>query len=171
MGCIRQVKNLVYIVPARAGSVYTIDLDSASPLPRFQHALPEIPSSPKIFGRKQIGIASTVDVSENGEHFIVFTHNMRRIFHLTRTSARPLEEGFIGDVNSFSFIGNDAGVCFMKASTEYRLYNLKTRDFVRSFHFAFAPHFSLMGDQCIWSTGSSMSVHRQTARRLQSERS
>ena len=167
IGCIRQVKNLIYIVPARAGSVYVIDLSAPLPHPSFLHTLPEIPSYTQRLGKsatlKQIGIASMLDVSENGQNFIVCVHNIQRIFHLTKTTVRPLEKQLKLDINGFAFIGNDAVVCFIRASTEYRLYNLKSEDFVRSFHFAFVPHFSLMGNRCIWSVGPSMSVHRQIA--------
>jgi hypothetical protein len=167
IGCIRQVRNLIYIIPGRAGSVHAIDLSAPNPHPSFLHTLPHIPNDTKWFGRnatlKQIGIASMMDVSENGENFVIHVHNMQRIFHLTKTSIRPLEKKLKLDINSFAFIGNNAVVCFIKASTEYRLYNLTSQDFVRSFHFAFIPHFSLMGDQCIWSVGPSMSVYRQIA--------
>jgi hypothetical protein len=147
--------------------VHVFDLNATVPTLSFLHALPEIPSITRRFGRNrvrtQIGIASTMDVSENGDHFLVFAHNAQCIYHLTKTSVRLLEESCRGHINSFSFLGNDSVVCFMKDSTEYRLYNLRTRDFVRSFHFAVVPRFSLMGCRGIWSIGPSMSVFGQSA--------
>jgi hypothetical protein len=166
IGCIRQVKHLIYIMPSRGCSVFAINLLASNPCPVFLHSLPKIPSSANRLGRnavlKQQGIASMMDVSEDGENFIVHVQNMKCVFHLTKSTIRLLVDRSI-EINSVAFIGNNAVVCFVKASTEYRLYNLKTRDFVRSFHFDFVPHFSLMGAKCIWSIGPSMSVHRQIA--------
>jgi hypothetical protein len=169
IGCIRQVKHLIYIIPTRGCSVFAINLNAAEPCPVFLHTLPKLPSSAQWLGRnaviKQVGIASMLDVSDDGENFIIHAQNLRRIFHLTSSTIRPLSHLNI-DINSFSFVGNDAVVCFIKASPEYRLYNLKTRDFVRSFRFDFVPHFSLVGKTCVWSVGPAMSVHRQVAKEV-----
>ena len=167
IGCIRQVKHLIYIMPARGSSVYAINLLSADPCPTFLHTLPTIPSGPKWRGTttvyQQKGLATMMDVSEDGENFIIHAKNMKRVYHMTKTSIRPLEKSSM-DINSFGFIGNDAVVCFIRASTEYRLYNLITNDFVRSFHFDFVPQFALLGNKCIWSVGHCMSVYRQIAK-------
>lgn len=167
IGCIRQVKHLIYIMPARGSSVCAINLLAADPYPVFLHTLPVIPSGAKWRTKntviQQNGVAAMMDVSEDGQNFIVHVKNMKRVYHMTKSSIRSLEQGSM-DINSFGFIGNDAVVCFIKASAEYRLYNLLTNDRVRSFHFTFVPQFALLGNQCIWSVGHCMSVYRQIAK-------
>lgn len=167
IGCIRQVKNMIYIVPARVGCVYTIDLNDVNLHPILRHTLPELPNGVSwLTGRsgiREISIASMMEVSENGENFIVSVSSMKQAFHLTKATIRPLDKFQKLDIYACSIIGNNAAICFMTDSSEYRLYNLKTKDFVKAFRFAYRPFFSLMRNNCIWSMDSTMAVYRQIA--------
>jgi hypothetical protein len=167
LGCIRQVKNLIYIVPARVGCVYTIDLNDTNLHPILRHTLPELPNGISWFtgksGVQEISIASMMEVSENGDNFIVSVSSMKQVFHLTKSAIRPLDKFRKLDISACSVLGNTAAICFMMDSSEYRLYNLKTKDFVKAFQFAYTPFFSLMRNNCIWSMDSTMAVYRQIA--------
>jgi hypothetical protein len=105
-----------------------------------------------------------LDVSDNGEHFLVHVNRLQSIFHVTSSTVRSLEPRLKLNFNGFSVIGNQAAVCFIRNSREYRLYNLKTKSLVRKFQFEFIPRFSLMGIDSIWSIGPLMSVHRHARR-------
>ena len=164
IGCISQTRHLIHIIPTRGGVVWAINLIAPNPCPVHMHSLPVIPKAKIWLRRKEAiiveGKASSLHASENGNNFIVCSQNLQRVFHLTQNEIRPLEDRKL-DINNISFIGNDSIVCFIKGSAEYRLYNLKTKSYVRSFQFDFIPYFSLMGNRCIWSVGPSMFVHLQ----------
>lgn len=160
IGCVRQVKNLVYILTVQAQCVFVMDLSDPFPSPSFLQNLAGIPSNAK---QQHKMIASMLDVSENGEHFLIYVQHSQSIFHMAGSKVRSLEPRLKLNFNGFSVIGNQAVVCFIRNSREYRLYNLKTKDLVRTFQFEFIPRFSLMGINSIWSIGPRMSVHRQTA--------
>jgi hypothetical protein len=165
IGCIRQVQNLIYIIPANAGNVFAMDLNDKNPKPALLHTLPVIPNGVSWFGvlsKIQVApIASMMEVSGNGENYVVNVAGMKQVFHLTKTTIRPLDKSGKLDISACSLIGNDAAICFMKDSNAYRLYNLKTKDFVREFHFSYNPFFSLMRNNCIWSIDHTMTVYRQ----------
>ena len=168
IGCIRQIKNIIYVIPDCAGSVYAADLNETRPSLVFLHSTPMLPSGTTSMGGRtwitQVTIASVMDVSENGKNFVVWCAGAKKIFHLTETTVRQLDRRRNElHVSGFSFIGNRAVVCFFKASNEYCLYNLETKDRVRSFRFDTTPCLSLMGKNCIWSVGPKMSVSRQIA--------
>ena len=167
IGCIRNVNNLIYILPTQAGAVFVIDLNETEPKPRLLHPLPLIPTITTLFGKIQrtrpMPSVSIMEISENGANFIAYVPGMQQVFHLTRTSVRPLDLKHKFNISAFSFIGNDAAVCFTRDSCEYRLYNLKTKNFVRAFQFPSVPLFSMMRNNCIWSIDQEMAVHRQTA--------
>jgi hypothetical protein len=167
IGCIRHRKNLIYILPTQAGAVFVIDLNENNPSPKLLHLLPMIPTTTTLFGRiskiQQVPITSMMDISENETNILAYVPGVQQVFHLTKTSVRPLDRKSKLSISAFSFIGNDAAVCFMKDSKEYRLYNLKTRDFVRAFQFLYVPLFSSMRNNCIWSIDQTMTVYRQTA--------
>jgi hypothetical protein len=158
---------MIYIVPARVGCVYTIDLNDVNLHPILRHTLPELPNGVSwLTGRsgiREISIASMMEVSENGENFIVSVTSMKQAFHLTKATIRPLDKFQKLDIHACSIIGNNAAICFMTDSSEYRLYNLKTKDFVKAFRFPYMPFFSLMRNNCIWSMDSTMAVYRQIA--------
>lgn len=174
IGCIGQTRNMLYIMPDNAGCVYTMNLEDENPRPAFHHSLPKLPNQVGgWFGRYSTTmqlvttIASRLQVSENGENFIVYAQGTRQLFHLTKSTVRLLlntqnkKSTQLHHVSDFSFVGGDnAVVCFFKDSTEYHLYNLKTMDIVRKFHFATTHHISFMGKKCIWSIGPTMSVCR-----------
>jgi hypothetical protein len=161
IGCVRQVKNKVYFLTVHAQCVFVMDLDDPSPAPSIFKILPGIPKS---INRYQSPIASMLDVSDNGEHFLVHVNRLQSIFHVTSSTVRSLEPRLKLNFNGFSVIGNQAAVCFIRNSREYRLYNLKTKSLVRKFQFEFIPRFSLMGIDSIWSIGPLMSVHRHARR-------
>lgn len=169
IGCISQTNNMLYIIPENAGGVFTMNLEDEAPCPRFQHILPKLPQlGVSWFGTRstiqQATIASRLEVSENGNNFIVYVQGTKQLLHLTRFTVRQLDRGAQRfDVSGFSLLGDNAVVCFLKDSKEFRLYNLKTRDLVRKFHFTDTPFSSFMGKNCIWSitrTPPSMSVFR-----------
>lgn len=166
IGCIRKMNNLIYILPAQAGAIFVMDLSKSDPSPKLLHKLPMIPTTTTWFGKnakiRQVPIASMMEISENGANFITYVPGMQQVFHLTKTSVRVLDTKHKLNINALSFLGNDAVVCFMKESKEYRLYNLKTKDFVRSFQFSYSPLFALIGNNCIWSIDQAMAVYRQT---------
>ena len=167
IGCIRHVKNLIYILPTKAGAVFVMDLNETELKPKLLHSLPLIPTTTALFGKiyraRQTPSVSMMEISENGANFIANVPGMQQVFHLTKTSIRPLDLNHKFNINAFSFIGNDAAVCFTRDSNEYRLYNLKTKKFVRAFQFAYVPLFSAMRNNCIWSIDKEMAVYRQTA--------
>jgi hypothetical protein len=166
IGCIKQANHLLYILPAQAGAVFVMDLSKSDPSPKLLHLLPILPNTTTWFNRlskiSKVPIASMMEISPNGENFIVYVPGNLQVLHLTKTSVRPLEHKRKLNIGAFSLLGNDAAVCFMKDSTEYRLYNLKSKDFVKAFHFPYTPIFSLMKNNCIWSIDQAMAVYRQT---------
>lgn len=167
IGCVRQVKNLLYIFPERVGGVYTLDFSDIDPHPVFVHALPELPIGLSWFGTnssiRKVHIATSANVSGDGQHFIIQDQTAKKVFHLTKTTIRRLDiksEIFIDDA---SFVGDHAVVCFFRNMAQFSLYNLKTNDTVRTFRFQFHPKLSLMGKDCIWSVGPAMAIYRQIA--------
>jgi len=166
IGCIKQANHLLYILPAQAGAVFVMDLSKSDRSPKLLHLLPLIPSTYTWFNRiskiQTVPIASMMEISPNGENFIVYVPGHLQVYHITKTTVRLLEQKRKLNIGAFSLLGNDAAVCFMKDSTEYRLYNLKSKDFVRAFHFPYTPLFSLMKNNCIWSIDQAMAVYRQT---------
>jgi hypothetical protein len=167
IGCTKQVKNLIYIIPANAGRVFVIDIHQKDPHPLFIHLLPTIPNSVCRFGKhsqmQQVSVITMMEVSENGRNYIVNVAGTKQVLHLTETTSRPLDKKYQLKVDAISFIGNEAAICFTNSAKAYRLYNLRTKDFVRAFRFTYTPFFALMRDNCIWSIDTAMGVHRQTA--------
>ena len=183
IGCVRQVRNLLYVIPEQAGSVFVMDLCDDRPRLTFHSILPELPAgggggtsssycttttttttgSSKKKKIRLTPLASLMDVSENGENFVVQDARAKQLFHLTKTSVRSLDDRRQFNLNGFSLVGNHAVVCFFRDSRQYSLYNLKTKAHVRTFNFEFQPLLSLMGKDCIWSIGPTMSVYRQIA--------
>jgi hypothetical protein len=166
IGCIKQIKNLIYIIPANAGRVFVIDVHLKDPYPLFIHLLPMIPNSVCRFGKQsqiqQVSVITMMEVSENGRNYIVNVTGTKQVLHLTETTSRPLDKKYQLNVDAISFIGNDAAICFTNSAKAYRLYNLRTKDFVRAFRFTYTPFFALMKNNCIWSIDTAMGVHRQT---------
>ena len=177
IGCVRQVRNLLYVIPEQAGSVFVMDLCDDRPRLKYHSTLPELPAVTTSWGSgssnnnsngggskiRLIPVASLMDVSENGENFVVQDVRAKQVFHLTKTSARSLDDRRQFNLNGFSLVGNHAVVCFFRDSRQYSLYNLRTKAHVRTFNFEFQPLLSLMGKDCIWSIGPTMSVYRQVA--------
>ncbi len=166
IGCVRQVRNLLYVIPEQAGSVFTMDLNENHPRLTFCSLIPELPAGFAWFGHsriRQIPVASLMDVSENGKNFVIQDARAKQVFHLTKTTVRPLDSNRQFNLNGFSLVGNHAVICFFKDSRQYSLYNLRTKDHVKTFTFGFQPLLSLMGNDCIWSIGPTMSVYRQVA--------
>ena len=167
IGCIRQVKNLLYIFPERAGRVYTMDFNETDPCPVFRHTIPELPTGVSWFGTnasiRKVYMATSANVSEDGENFIIQDQGAKKVFHLTKTTIRHLQihsELLIHDV---FFTGNNAVICSFRNKSQFSLYNLKTKDLVKTFNFKFHSFLSLMGKDCIWSVGPTMTVYRQIA--------
>ena len=167
IGCIKQVKNLIYIIPANAGRVYVIDIHQKDPSPFLIHLLPEVPNSTCRFGEhseiQKVPIVTMMEVSENGVNYILSVTGIKQVLHLTETTSRQLDKKYQLNVDAISFIGNDAAICFTNHQKCYRLYNLKTKDFVRTFRFGYTPFFALMKNNCIWSINNEMEVYRQIA--------
>lgn len=165
IGCFRHRKSIIYIIPERAGGLFVLDLDSPRMCIIFRHDLPILPTTTVLrLGKaklQQISLASSMDVSDDGENIVVHVAGTKQLFHLTKSTIRTLESRHTLDISGFSFVGNHAVVCFIQSSREYRLYNLRTRDHVKTFHYAYPSLLLLMGTNSIWSVGPTMSVYRQ----------
>jgi hypothetical protein len=167
IGCVRQIKNLLYIFPERAGRVYSMDFNETDPSPVFRHTIPELPTGVSWFGTnasiRKVYIATSANVSDDGENYIIQDQGAKKVFHLTKTTIRLLHvdsQRFIHDV---CFMGNNAVICSFRNKSQFSLYNLRTKDFVKTFNFKFDSFLSLFGKDCIWSVGPTMTVYRQIA--------
>jgi hypothetical protein len=144
-----------------------MDFNEIDPCPVFRHTIPELPTGVSWFGAnasiRKVYIATSANVSDDGENFIIQDQGAKKVFHLTKTTIRHLHVNSQLLIHDVFFMGNNAAICSFRNKSQFSLYNLKTKDFVKTFHFKFDSFLSLFGKDCIWSVGPTMTVYRQIA--------